>query len=728
MIYSFRKLLKDLILLLICFTASFNCFKLSAQNNLHFIGKVIDSTSNQPIPFAVINTFSLKQNTTSNIKGFFSIDLKQKNNLKIEISCVSYASKTVSIDTNKLSDTITIKLQDRFLNIDEVVITATRTEKMLKDVPVLTQVIASAQMQNTGSTNISEIVNSVKPGVDFYNEGRGMTFRMQGLAAKYTLFLIDGERIAGENRDNIDYTRLTSSNIERVEIVQGASSSLYGSNAIGGVVNLITKTPVNPIEANIYSRASKYMEIENGANLGFKAKKLSYFADGSSKFSNGYDKTPSTPDLYTVEPYQCYSVFNKLNYDISEKFQISARASYFSRERFDVTTIPKHPFYTDLTMGLNAKVKYSENIDFTASVYRDLYSSYDVFERRNDSLSKIYSNAQLSTKLISNFKVNSPKFKIKEHISIGSEYLSDEVFAERIEDSIKSTTNYVIFAQDEILIKNNLNLTLGLRSDWHSDYGNSLSPKISFMFKHKKINYRATYAEGFRAPGIKERYYDFDLGFIMIKGNKELVPEKSYYKSISAEYLTSKGNISLNLYNNYLKDMILEQPIPGEYNGYTYKNISNAEISGIDLLARLKFLKKFSITSGYSFTYAIDKETNKMLSGVSKHSATLSIDYFKKWKSQVFGIACSGKIYGTKDFVNMTETGALYDDVFPTYTLWKTSIITKLLNDAIFLNLGIDNLYNYKTIGDIINTDPGRRFFISINISLDKLYKHLKSN
>jgi len=174
--------------------------------------------------------------------------------------------------------------------------------------------------------------------------------------------------------------------------------------------------------------------------------------------------------------------------------------------------------------------------------------------------------------------------------------------------------------------------------------------------------------------------------------------------------------------------MILEQPIAGVYNGYTYKNFNDVEITGSDLLMRVKLFNLFSLTSGYSFTYALDKKTNELLSGVSKHSATIGIDYFLRIKSHIFGIVCSGKIYGKKDFVNLSETGELYDDVFPTYSLWKASIISKFLNEALLLNIGIDNIFNYKTTGDLINTDPGRRLFITISISCDKLYKKFKIN
>ena len=694
---------------------------LLAQNSKQIFCKIVNSSNHQAISFASVKFLKSNKYITSNSNGEFQISASNLND-SIEISNIGFSTQRFAIKSD--IDTLIFKLETQFIDINEIVVTATRTEKMLKDVPVLTQIISSNQIQNSCLTNVSEILNSVKPCVDFYNEGRGMTFRTQGLAAKYTLFLIDGERIAGENRDNIDYSRLTSSNIERIEIVQGASSSLYGSNAIGGVVNLITKTPVKPFETSIYSRFSKFNELENGLNVGFKIKKFTFFTDVVRKRSDGYDNSPETADLYTVEPFEVFSNFNKIIFDVNEKIQLSARLTYFTREKFEVSQIPKHPFYTDLSTGFNAKIKYSEKLHFEASIFRDNYNTFDVFEKRNDSLGTVYENVQLSSKFISDYQIHSKNNKLNQHITAGFEYLYDKVYTKLITDSLRKNENYMIFIQDEINFKK-LNITVGTRTNFNSEYGNSTSPKISFMYKYKKLKYRLSIAKGFKVPTIKERFYDFENDFVKIIGNENLIPEKSFYKSFSVEYLASKSNFSLNFYNNFLKDMIYEDPIPNVYNGFTYKNFNNVSISGFDLLTRTKILKNFSITSGYSFTYAYDLDSNKLMVGVSKHSATIGFDYFKNWKSNVIGFAFNGKIYGEKEFYNR-DNGLIIIDFFPTYSLWKLSIINKFLNQALILNFGVDNIFNYKTVGDLVNIDPGRRLFVSVNISCDKLYKQIK--
>lgn len=684
------------------------------------IGRIIDSSDLLAIPYATIQVKETNSFTLSNQKGIFEVRVSKIDTVSLELSFVGYSKKLYRTSTS-IGDTIIIKMERQLINMDEVVVTAVRSERLLKNVPLPTQIISSKQMTATGLTNVAEIINSIRPGIDFYNEGRGLTFRMHGTPAKHTLFLMDGERIAGENRDNIDYSRLVSGNIERIEMVQGALSSLYGSSAMGGVVNLITRTPSLPFESDVYSRFSRFNELENGFNVGTKNKNFSYFADVVRKSSKGYDNTPQTPELYTVEPYVNYSFFNKAIFNISEKLELDARFSYYTRERFDVSGIPKHPFYTDFSSGLKTKYTHSEKVNLSASIYRDTYNTFDVLERLADEKVKVYNNQQITAKFISDINTETSESNKSHHITTGTEYFYDQMYALRIQDSLKFNHILSVFLQDELYINRSLSFTAGTRADFNNEYGTSLSPKASLMYKKNNMIYRASAAKGFRAPGIKERYYDFDLGFIVVKGNEDLVPEKSFYSSLAAEYLTGNTNISLVSYNNSLKNMIREYPIEGAPNQYTYQNFTNVNIYGIDILLRTKLSDNYTISSGYSYTRALDKESGEQLKDVSKHAATFSLDYFKRMESYTLGINLNGKIYGKKDFINQDEiTGLFFDDVYNTYSIWKFSVMNKFYRDMINLTIGIDNIFNYKTNIDIISIEPGRRFFILLIFSLKK--------
>lgn len=135
-------------------------------------------------------------------------------------------------------------------NVEDVVITATRSPLPLKSAPVITRVIHAADIERSGAPTLQGVLERELAGVEFHQAGYGSSLSFQGLDARYVLFLIDGERIAGETYGNVDYSRIPLNSIERIEIVRGASSVLYGSNAMGAVVNIITRMPKERVEVS----------------------------------------------------------------------------------------------------------------------------------------------------------------------------------------------------------------------------------------------------------------------------------------------------------------------------------------------------------------------------------------------------------------------------------------------------------------------------------------------
>lgn len=154
------------------------------------------------------------------------------------------------------------------VNMEDVVITATRTPLPLKKTPVITRVITARDLESRGVATIQEALENELAGVEFHQAGYGTSLSFQGLDARYVLFLVNGGRMAGETYGNIDYARIPVSNIERIEIVRGASSVLYGSNAMGAVVNIITKMPQKQVEVNASLRYGTPYQDNRSETLG----------------------------------------------------------------------------------------------------------------------------------------------------------------------------------------------------------------------------------------------------------------------------------------------------------------------------------------------------------------------------------------------------------------------------------------------------------------------------
>ncbi|NTW32493.1 MAG: TonB-dependent receptor [Bacteroidetes bacterium] len=698
-----------------------------SQNNFCIKGLVRDSVTGFVLSSVTVSTDSLRYTTKTDKHGIFTIPVSENKTYTLTLRMQGYKIKTMQLKTN-CRDTITIIISPVIIDMNEVIITATRFTTKIKESPILTQIISSKELSMAGSTQIATALSNTMPGLDFYNEGSGMTLNMQGIGSKYTLFLIDGERMAGENHDNIDYYSLGTSNIEKIEIVKGASSTLYGSNAIGGVINLITKTPAKPFEANIYGRYSKFSELENGLNIGFSRKHFSSFTDVSRKSSNGYDLTPETPDLYTLEPYSLYNVFQKFTYNAGSKLSFSLKGSLYSRERFDVSAVPTHPLYSDYNGSFTTNYKVNEHLDLTATYHADRYDSYSVLEKLNDQKRSIYYDIQHTGRITGKYFHTYKNTIEKQSVITGLEVFYDKMFSERIEDSTCEMKNYNLFILDEVKINKHFSVTGGVRYDNYSSVGGSFSPKISFMYSKGKFNYRATYSYGFRIPGIKEKYYDFDLGFISVKGNKSLRPEYSKYASLSIEYNHKKNNASANIYFNRVDNMIHDVLLAGTTNAYTYINLNKVNVGGIDILQHFFINKNWAVNGGYSFTYAYDILKKKELSGVNKNSGTAGIEYDFKYLNYKGILSFSGKIYSSKTFENYDATTySFFNDKYPAYSLWRTTLVQNFYNNSIALSIGITNIFDYRNNTDLINIDPGRRFFCMINISIDKLIEQIKT-
>lgn len=167
--------------------------------------------------------------------------------MRIKVSYIGFRTQSFVLRTDNHAENHTLRLQPNDTGLEQVVVTATRTPKALKDAPVVTKVITEQDLQIADATNIQDLLTERMPGLEFgYAMNQETSLNMNGFGGNAVLFLVDGERLAGETMDNVDYNRLNLDNVSRIEIVKGAASALYGANAVAGVVNLITKENSEP--------------------------------------------------------------------------------------------------------------------------------------------------------------------------------------------------------------------------------------------------------------------------------------------------------------------------------------------------------------------------------------------------------------------------------------------------------------------------------------------------
>jgi outer membrane receptor for ferrienterochelin and colicins len=651
--------------------------------------------------------------TITDKNGYYNINKLSPGNYTIRASFVGYETQEQDIELKNGQSNLDFSLKESNIDLNEVVVTGTKSEKTLKNVPILTQVISARKMLELGLTNVTDALQTMVPGLNVSHNGTLVTVTLQGMDAKYVLFLIDGERIAGEVDGDINYSMLNLQNIDHIEIIKGASSSLYGSNAIGGVINIITKKINEPFDAKFYSRYSKFNELYSGGTIGLKKGIIGSQTSVNYSRTDGYDVTPESAHDWTQNPYTSYQVSQKFEITPSSKLSFTPYATYYQFERGNVSARPVHDLYTDLSGGVRGQYFFGKSsINF--SYYRDRYNTYTVLEQLNNK------KDTASYDLIQTYRTQG-NFYLSERntLTAGIEYNAERLFSTRVEGGLKNASEGVFYLQEDARLGERWDLIAGIRAGSHSNYGFNAAPKISAMYKLGFLNFRASAGTGFRSPALKELYFSFDhFGEFLVEGNPKLKPETSKYISGSIEFSKPWNNSSVTVYSNSLSNMIttsvLDLPDAVETT-YRYENVASASVTGIDLISKQKLFKGLWLSAGYSYVHGIDNESHLQLYGTTKHSGNISADYNFRKKDYSFTAQLYCQLMGERIYLNADGTTG-YDRPFSS---WRFSISQEY--KWLRISTGLDNIFGIVIPQNYDFISPGRRFFVGMNIDFGKI-------
>ena len=281
--------------------------------------------------------------------------------------------------------------------LQEVVVTATRFQKKLKDVPIPVQVITAEQIRKAQVSNFQDFLENEFSGINFTYDGGSPNINMMGFGGKYVLFLIDGERMAGETFNNIDYDRINMDDIERVEIIKGASSSLYGSNAIGGVINIITKNAKKSLETGAGYFYDTNVDYKVNFNIGTKQKWGDIKVSTFYKYRRPYTLKDTEPlrTIYengkieeeemseiAVAGFTNYGLSPKIGFNISPKFKRTLTPTYYFNERNNGTNLSKKILdrYYNYMATARADIKISQDKDLSITSAFDRYDKFKYYK------------------------------------------------------------------------------------------------------------------------------------------------------------------------------------------------------------------------------------------------------------------------------------------------------------------------------------------------------------
>lgn len=688
----------------------------SLQAQIRISGSVLDE-SGAAVPGAGVTVEGMKNaGAVTALDGSYSFELPQSGQKQLTLlaTAIGYETQRRRIKEPEGSYVENFTLAESQELLETVVVTATRTPKLLKDVPIITRVISAEEIERADVVHIGELLETELPGLEFsYSMNQQVSLNMQGFGGNSVLFLVDGERLAGETLDNIDYNRLNLDNVARVEIVKGAASSLYGSNAVGGVVNIITKEPSEPWSVNVNTRYSTLGEKVGSLSAGFKAGKLSGLTNAQ------YVQNDSIPlkndgDYSKIYGSWNYNIKQQLIYKPTDNLKFTGKAGYYFRQRDASEDVKDN--YRDFSGSLKAEYDFGESDNITLSYTFDQYDKSDFLVANRRDVRE-YSNVQHNVRALW-----SHSFGENDNIVFGGDFMRDYLLSYQFEDGDKMQYTGDLFGQLDWNPTERLNFVSGLRFDYFSDRGLfHASPKLGAMYKIGNCSLRGSYAGGFRAPTLKEMYMSFNMANIfMIYGNPDLEPEESHNFSLSAEYMSRRYNLTVTGYYN-LVDNRITTAWSEALKGQLYTNMAPLQVAGVDLnfSAAYDFGLKYRIS--YTYTHERIEKGQPMTSSTRPHSATVKIEYGKDWRVYGFDVALTGRLMSavTSDvYTSLTDYTQTERQTYPGYTMWKLSIAQRIWH-GIRLNAVIDNLFNYIPDYYYNNTPATIGTTLSLGLSLD---------
>ena len=599
----------------------------------------------------------------------------------------------------------------------DIVVTASRTEQEVKETPSAVEVITRADIDKMGAETLAQALK-LAIGIDIQENAMvGNRSGLRGMNTNQTLILVDGRRVRTENTsETMNYyelQRINMDDVERIEIVRGAVSSVYGSEALGGVINVIRKRPAKA-QASLtldrttrqsdqgirldsgkvgkwaFSTSFKHMDIrERGTNVTSNMHGKKYFFNIDGRMDVAQNKWL---DVF----------FDYLKEDLYMKDSLTQGTSY-DHDRF------------------STGVKYSgrdRRGDYEMQAY---YTYFDKNQRtRNRASGSLHSFDDMTFNSLI-FDGRRSMQIAKDHLlTVGGEYRKEDYKGTRIRGTKTKTLegmtnqlgdssmNYAaLYLQDEWVASPRWLLIPSIRWDYNDIFGSEITGKLGTTYKvSKNLRFKANIGTAYRAPTASELYFDWrhtpnarmDVHII---GNPNLKPEKSFNFDIGIEAERGKTSGKLSYFRNKVEDLInintVITPLPGfpprVLATGTYQNIDSATIQGIELEARQDLGSGFSLRGLYTYLDAHDDKADIRLVGRARHKASLQLSYDDPrhgWNATLWQDWISGYRYAER-----VGSGMAARTIYKDASLGLMNfVVTKKFNDQFSAYLGVDNIFN----------------------------------
>jgi outer membrane receptor for ferrienterochelin and colicins len=638
-------------------------------------------------------------------------------------------------------------------SLEEVVVTATRTPRSISNVPVQVTVIGQDKIERIGALRLNEVLME-QVGLQIITD-HGTGIQLQGLSADYILILIDGEPVIGRTAGTLDLTRLAVGNIQHIEIVKGPSSSLYGSEAMGGVINIITKNMPSALTGQVRARVRRYNTADLTAEAGKQNDRWGWYLFANRLSTDGYYTTDSISKA--IPAYTAWTLNPKLQFKFSRSVELTLSTRFFIEEQKNnqgvqetagLHLLKERSRNTDLNISPVLTFKPNERNRLQVRNYITAYRTKTTIDYLPEN--KLYDES-FFRQLFNRSEAQYDRTFSEAHTStLGIGNIIETVEATRYDDGNKLLQQY-IFGQHQWMPSKQFNMVAGFRYDRHNQYSDRFSPKLALRWNiNKKLSVQGSAGGGYKAPDFRQLLLNFTnpvagysvfgtsvvaAGIARLQQDgqinsiyvdpatiQNIKAESSVAFNISVRYNPfERFNVQLNLFRNNINDLIDTRPIALKTNGqnvFSYFNYNKVFTQGLEFQTSYSLPFGVQVSGAYQYLDAkdvtvwknikagtvyyrdpatnVDKKVKRQdyggLYSRSKHSGNIKLLYDNGRYD--FNVSLRGIYRGKFGFGGDVNSNAILDDpneYAGGYTVWNISA-QKFIN-KITLEAGVNNLF-----------------------------------
>ena len=654
------------------------------------------------------------------------------------------------------------QIVDKSIDLNPVIVTGTGTYHKAEDSPVAVKVISAKELKDAHVSSLSEALQQLTTSFTSHTNGMGTFVNFNGVSDDYITILLNGKRLSGDDR----FSRISMDNIKRIEILSGAASVLYGSDAIAGVINIITDDSKDMVSASASTRVASKGRINNDINVDVNAGKFSsstsythrqaenWQVNKYQEFMEGDNSVLKLTGRPMSQGFHSNNFDQKFDYRFNDQWSVYARGNYYE----NITDRPKNAtYYKQSQDKKTGEYKYTSTQAYTYDLRHESYSYgagarwvptskvHVYLDMYSDNFSSLYDYWQTADKesydelrkrtryynetLKGIFRINDWN-----KLSSGLEMVQETLKSASDNINFEQTNTYNAFAQDEINIVKGLEAVIAARYTYNDNFGSRFSPNVALFYHIGGFRARASYAAGYKTPTLSQMYAT-DQAKTTSRytiNNTSLRPETNDFWNANLEYSNKWMSISLNGFINRIHDMINYRTLTAEEiaadphlkelsaEWKTIRqrdNIDEATLRGISTNVKFLLPAGFSVGGGYAYTYSNTSSDTPVDKSV-EHVGNASVSWDKTWRNYHLNINFNGHMQGRR----YSSTYG-YADPYSQWDLNTRHVIT-LRQCILEPGIGIENIFNKRDTqpwsSNYSTITPGRSLYVSLALKFNK--------